>query len=113
MQHNVESVKKELSNAYKQIDMYKMMLINLRAKSISSDAQEKITNLENRIKVEDAQIEEYQRELKVLNSIKSQQEKDMKIYENDEVKKRIKDLEDEAANLREHIKTYRKTDMKR
>ena len=73
--------------------MYKMMLVNLRAKSISSDAQEKITSLENRIKVEDTQIEEYQRELKVLNSIKGQQEKDIKIFENDEVKKRIKDLE--------------------
>jgi hypothetical protein len=54
-------VKKELSNAYKQIDMYKMLLVNLRAKGISSEAQEKITNLENRIKVEDNQIEELQR----------------------------------------------------
>lgn len=77
---NVEGVKRELGNAYRQIDMYKMVLLNLRAKGISSEAQEKLSNLQNRIRVEDSQIEEYQRELKILTSIKAQQEKDIKIY---------------------------------
>jgi len=72
--------------------MYKMMLLNLRAKGISSDAQEMLSNLENRIRVQDSQIEEYQRELKILTNIKIQQEKDIKIFENDEVKRRLKEL---------------------
>lgn len=54
-------MKKELGNAYKQIDMYKLMLVNLRAKGLSSEAQEKIVNIDNKIRVEDSQIEELQK----------------------------------------------------
>lgn len=42
-----------------------------------------------------------------------QQEKDIKIYENDEVKRHLKELESEAMAFREQLKTYKKTDQKR
>ena len=37
----VESVKKELENAYKQIDMYKSIVTGLKAKEVSVDSIDK------------------------------------------------------------------------
>lgn len=82
----LESVRKELSNAYKQIDMYKNIVQDLKAKEVPLDHVDKINDLETKVKMEDSLIENYQKEIKYTISLREKQEKELKIYENEEVK---------------------------
>jgi hypothetical protein len=52
------------------------------------------------IKFEDDKIERLQTELKYLKSIKTKQEKEVGICENDQVKRSVVELEDEIVRLK-------------
>ena len=59
-----ESTRRELTNAYKQIEMYKSVIINLKTKQISVESfkkyqysNDRIAELESQVKNEDIAIE--------------------------------------------------------
>jgi hypothetical protein len=56
--------------------------------------------LENKIRCEDITIEKLQKELKYVKNIKEQQEKELHVYENQDVKKSISELEEELKGLK-------------
>ena len=64
--------------------------------------------IENLIRCEDMNIDKLQKELKYVRNIKEQQEKELHIYENQDVKKSITDLEDELKSLKEKFKHSKK-----
>lgn len=45
--------------------------------------------MENKVKYEESVIDELQKEIKFLTNIKNQQEKELKIYENEDVKQSV------------------------
>ena len=95
--------------------MYKSVLKDLKAKEISTESVDKykgwylrLNMLENLIRCEDMNIDKLQKELRYVRNIKEQQEKELHIYENQDVKKSITDLEDELKSLKEKFKQSKK-----
>ena len=64
--------------------------------------------LENKIRCEDITIDKLQKELKYVKNIKEQQEKELHVYENQDVKKSISELEEELKGLKEKLKRAKK-----
>lgn len=110
---NHEREKTELANAYKQIEMYKTVLKDLKAKEISSESADKLNALENKIHYEDSTIEKLQKELKYVKNIKEQQEKELHLYENQDVKASVGELEEELKQMKEKLKLAKKQTKKR
>lgn len=48
--------------------------------------------LENKIKMEDQAIDELQKEIKFLRNIKDQQQKELEVFENEEIKRNVQEL---------------------
>jgi hypothetical protein len=65
------------------------------------------------VKLEDAAIENYQKELKYLAAMKEKQDKELKMCENDEVKQTKVNLEKEISDLKEKQKLLKKNAGKR
>lgn len=70
-----EGVKRELENAYKQIDMYKRQIQALRSKQEGDKGYIKIDRLENDIATKDREIEVLMDKIRACRNIKKGQEK--------------------------------------
>ena len=58
-------------------------------------------------------IEKLQKELKYIKNIKTQQEKELHLYENNDVKTSVNELEEELKQLKEKIKMSKRNAKKR
>ncbi len=65
------------------------------------------------MKAEDAVIESYQKEIKYLGGLKEKQEKDLKVYENEELKQNKIYMEKELTTMKEKLKEIKKNSNKR
>ena len=69
--------------------------------------------MENKIKAEDIVIDGYQKELKYLAQLKEKQDKELKVYENDDVKMNKIMVEKEITQMKQKIKSLKKNAIKR
>lgn len=73
----------------------------------------RLNQLENKIHYEDSTIDKLQKELKYVKNIKEQQEKELHLYENQDVKASVGELEEELKQLKERLKIAKKQTKKR
>jgi hypothetical protein len=73
----------------------------------------RLSQIENKIKYEDGTIDKLQKELKYVKNIKEQQEKELHLYENQDVKASVGELEEELKQLKERLKQGKKQAKKR
>jgi hypothetical protein len=59
-------LKRELENAYKQIEMYKKLLIELKSKQEGTSADHRVNILENDITIKNEEIEKLQQKKQAL-----------------------------------------------
>lgn len=73
----------------------------------------RLSQLENRIHCEDGTIDKLQKELRYVRNIRDQQQKELHLYENQDVKASVGELEDELKQLKERLKQAKKQAKKR
>ena len=69
--------------------------------------------MQNKVKSEDAVIENYQKELKYLAQLREKQDKELQVYEGQDVKQNKIAVEKQISELKEKIKSLKKNAIKR
>ena len=99
------ALKKELENVYKQIDMYKKTIEDLKNNDFSEKADEKLNAVENRNIAIDAEIEKVITEIQLIKNVMANQNSGMKRDKGWDV---IDELKPEAEVLRLKLRDINK-----
>ena len=104
------ALKRELDNAYKQIDMYKRNLEELKNNETSEKADEKLVGVENKIVEVDFEIEKFMKQIQSIRNVMANQTAGMK---KDRALDTVEQLKSEGEGLRIKIRDVNKEARKK
>lgn len=113
MLYCVVGLRRELANAYKQIEMYKRTIQNLKSREEGDNAEIKVKQLENNINKMDGEINKLMKKIEGVKKIKNKQDYQIEKDINDDLRDGVSTYKQEVANLKKRLLEYAARDRNR